>query len=127
MSGQYLFNIMGKNNQANPMTMKNDIGFVSSLYGTGVSGNSRNNLLQNASRINGMVNLPLNTLNYESISISVDSSFTVDNDTLFKITNTNQLNGKDVIFTFNKTLVISIKADSTKIVLYENNNIIEIK
>jgi hypothetical protein len=132
MSGQYLFNIMGKNTQANPMTMKNDIGFVSSLYGTGVSLNSRNALFQNSNRIKGMVNSPSNNLNYESISISDDSSFTITTSTLLKITNTNleigngNGNGNDIKIIING-IKIFIKANTTKIVLYENNNIIEIK
>ena len=126
MSGQYLFNIMGKNNQANPMTMKNDLGFVSSLYGTGISRNSENDLLQNANRIKGIVKT-FNNLNYESILLSADSSFTITNNALLKTTNTNKVNGKDVILTINRKLPIHIKAKTTKIVVYENNNIIEIK
>ena len=126
MSGQYLFNIMGKNTQANPMTMKNDIGFVSSLYGTGVSLNSRNALFQNANRIKGMVNLPSNNLNYINISVLADSSFTITTSTLLKITNTNLENGIDITIIING-IKIFIKANTTKIVLYENNNIIEIK
>ena len=111
--------------------MKNDLGFVSSLYGTGVSLNSRNALFQNANRIKGMVNLPSNNLNYINISVSADSSFTITHTALLKITNTNLENGIDVILTIitnnGEKLNINIKPNTIKLVLYENNTIIDIK
>ena len=111
MSGQQLVNVMGRNTQINPMTMKNDLNFVSSLYDTGiaplhgVNNNLNKDLFQNEERIQSMIDLS----EYMKIMfVNVSGAITPHNINVsgnyqIVVTNTNTLGGPDITIIINNT------------------------
>ena len=111
MSGQQLVNVMGRNTQINPMTMKDDLNFVSSLYDTGiaplhgVNNNLNKDLFQNEERIQSMIDLSeYMKIMFVNVSGGTPQNINLSSDNYqIVVTNTNPVVGNDITVTINNT------------------------